>query len=314
MNPVMRSSNDHEYAATFPGSDKRTAAMKAAPVRALLKMVRPLQWLKNLMVYFPPFLGGALFLPETLRLWSLMPFAAFCLASSAAYILNDMADRDSDARHPEKSQRPIPSGQLSLSLAAGVCSLLTVGACAAAWLVSLPFLWYLLAYLLVSTAYSLRLKDYTLVDIFCISAGFVLRLQAGGAAFGIAVSEWLFLSVFLLSLFLSTGKRLAEKRELGAHAAGHRKALDGYPPGYLEMIMQVTAGAVLVTYTMYVISRHSALLLISVPLCCFGLFRYMLRIHNGKSGDPTESLTRDVPLLLVGLVWVVLVGWGIYGR
>jgi 4-hydroxybenzoate polyprenyltransferase len=151
------------------------------------------------------------------------------------------------------------------------------------------------------------------VDIFCISAGFLLRLQAGGAAFNVVISEWLFLSVFLLSVFLSTGKRLAEKQRLGVAACHHRKALLAYPEGFLEGVLNMTGGAVLVTYTMYVISRHSALLVYTVPLCCFGLLRYILRVKTGKGGDPTESLTKDVPLLLVGMAWVVMVGWGIYG-
>jgi hypothetical protein len=130
---------------------------------------------------------------------------------------------------------------------------------------------------------------------------------------GIVVSEWLFLSVFLLSIFLSTGKRLGEKQLLGTMACNHRKVLAGYPEGFLEGTMYMTGASVLVTYSMYVILRHSPLLLYSVPLCSFGLLRYILRVQSGKGGDPTEALTRDVPLLMVGFAWAVLVGWGIYG-
>ena len=159
-----------------------------------------------------------------------------------------------------------------------------------------------------------RLKDIVILDLFCISAGFLLRLQAGGVAFNVAISGWLFLSVFLLSLFLSAGKRLAEKQRLGDTATDHRMALIGYPQGFLEGTMYMTGGSVLVTYSMYALTRHSSLLLYSVPLCSFGLLRYIFRIRSGKSGDPTDSLVRDVPLLIVGMVWVALVGWGIYGR
>ena len=150
------------------------------------------------------------------------------------------------------------------------------------------------------------------MDIFCISACFLLRLEAGGSAFTIVISEWLFLSVFLLALFLSTGKRLSEKTCLGAAAVMHRKSLNAYPEGFLDGVMYMTGAAVLVTYTMYVISRHSTLLIYTVPLCSFGLLRYILRIRCGKGGDPTESLLKDVPLLIVGVVWAVMVGWGIY--
>jgi len=277
-----------------------------------LNILRPKQWLKNLMLYFPAFLGGTLFSAESaLRL--LPAFAAFCLVSSATYVGNDFFDRENDRHHPEKRRRPIASGRVTAATASGIIILLTLGGLLLARMVSVSFLLLLAAYLTVSTAYNIKLKHIVLVDIFCISAGFLLRLQAGGVVSGVAISEWLFLSVFLLSVFLSTGKRLSEKQSLGTGAVHHRKALEGYPRGFLEGAMYMTGGTVLVTYTMYVLSRHSQLLIYSVPLCCFGLLRYMLRILAGKGGDPTDSLTRDLPLLLVGAAWVCLVGWGIYG-
>jgi 4-hydroxybenzoate polyprenyltransferase len=156
------------------------------------------------------------------------------------------------------------------------------------------------------------LKHYPILDIFCIAAGFLLRLQAGGETFAVTISDWLFLSVFLLALFLGTGKRLSEKNMLGDKAVIHRKSLLAYPAGFLEGVMYLTGGSVLVTYTMYVITRHS--LVYTVPLCCFGLLRYMLRVQQGLSGDPTDSLIKDLPLFSVGLLWVIMIGLGIYGR
>ena len=279
---------------------------------AYLKMLRPLQWLKNLMLFFPPFLGGS-FLYIDLAHQVLLPFLSFCMASSATYIFNDLFDKENDRHHPDKCTRPIASGQVSTIAAQSIAVFLLVGSALIAFNSPRMLLLLLSAYAIVSLAYSTKLKDIVLVDIFCISAGFLLRLQAGGAVFNVVVSEWLFLSVFLLSIFLSTGKRLAEKLRLGDVAHHHRKALVAYPTEFLEGTMYMTGSSVLVTYTMYVLSRHSSLLLYSVPLCCFGLLRYILRVQSGKGGDPTESLTRDVPLLLVGLAWVLIVGWGIYG-
>lgn len=279
-------------------------------IRNALKLLRVRQWLKNLMLFFPPFLGGTFF-PASSATLALLPFFAFCMASSATYILNDLFDRENDRHHPEKRSRPVASGDVSLPSALLIVAVLLVCSLVIARNISSMFLLMLAAYFVVSLAYSAKLKDIVLVDIFCISAGFLLRLQAGGAAFDVAISEWLFLSVFLLSVFLSTGKRLAEKQHLGDVAHHHRKALKAYPKGFLEGAMYMTGGSVLVTYTMYV-TRHSSLLLYSVPLCCFGLLRYILRVQSGKGGDPTESLTRDVPLLIVGAAWVSLVGWGIY--
>ncbi len=281
-------------------------------MKAWLKLVRPVQWLKNLMLFFPPFLGGEIMASGFFSV-AIIPFVAFCSASSASYIINDLLDKENDRHHPDKRGRPIASGKISIVSACTVAVVLLSVACVTAWQVSQIFLCYLIAYLAISVLYSVKLKSIVLVDIFCISAGFLLRLQAGGAAFGVAISEWLFLSVFLLSVFLSTGKRMSEKQRLGDLAKQHRKALANYPKEFLEGTMYMTGGSVLVTYTMYVISRHSYVLLYSVPLSCFGLLRYILRVQSGKGGDPTESLTRDVPLLIVSFAWVALLGWGIYG-
>lgn len=279
---------------------------------AYLKLLRPIQWLKNLMLFFPPFLGGSLF-QQGLFLAGLLPLVAFCLASSATYICNDILDRERDREHPVKKKRALASGAVSLPHALGLAVFLFIISISLALQVSLPFVYYIFGYLLVSFCYSLWLKGFPVVDLFCISLGFLLRLMAGGEAFGIVVSEWLFLSVFLLSIFLSTGKRCSEKIDLGILAGKHRHTLISYPEGYLQGVLFMTGSAVLVTYTMYVVSHHRLILLYTVPLCCFGLLRYILRVQSGKGGDPTESLTRDVPLLLVGAVWVVMVGWGIYG-
>ncbi|WP_240732220.1 decaprenyl-phosphate phosphoribosyltransferase [Geobacter sp. FeAm09] len=259
----------------------------------------------------PLFSGGTFFLSVACPA-ALLPFASFCLASSATYILNDLLDREHDRNHPEKRLRPLPSGLISPRSARALALALALAAMVLAWQVSGAFLLLVLLYGGVSSAYSIRLKEYALVDIFCIAAGFLLRLEAGGAAFGVTISEWLFLSVFLLAVFLGTGKRLSEKNRLGRSAASHRKALVAYPEGFLDGTMYMTGAAVLVTYTLYVISRHSSLLLYTVPLCCFGLLRYILRVQSGKGGDPTESLTKDLPLFIVGLAWAVMVGWGIY--
>lgn len=279
----------------------------------ILQLCRVRHWLKNLMLFFPPFLGGTLF-SNLYVIQLLLPFTAFCLVSSSTYILNDILDRGNDRHHPDKRNRPIASGQISVASALMLATVLLTCSVALAWNISVSFILLVAAYITVSVAYSVKLKEIVLVDLFCISAGFLLRLQAGGIAFNVLISEWLFLSVFLLSVFLSTGKRLAEKQHLGDGAHHHRKTLTAYPQGFLEGTMYMTGASVLVTYTMYVISRHSSLLLYTVPLCCFGLLRYILRVQSGKGGDPTESLLRDVPLLIVGTVWVCMVGWGIYGQ
>lgn len=279
-------------------------------VVAIIQLLRPHQWLKNLMLFFPPFLGGAL-LTQGVVIKGTIPFIAFSLASSAGYLINDLMDREADLNHPRKSSRPLASGTVSVKVAQLLIVILFISAVIASVSVCKTFVIFMLAYLAVSIAYSCCLKNIPVVDLFCIATGFLFRLMAGGEVFSIRVSEWLFLSVFLLALFLSAGKRLSEKLMLCGAADDHRKVLAHYPAGFLDGILFMTGSAVLVTYTMYTLSHRT--LLYTVPLCCFGLLRYILRVKTGLSGDPTESLLRDPWLLVVGAGWSVMVGWGIYG-
>ncbi|GFE58468.1 decaprenyl-phosphate phosphoribosyltransferase [Geobacter sp. AOG1] len=276
---------------------------------AYLTMLRPVQWLKNLMIFFPPLLAGQIVMPDVLGK-GLSTFCAFCLMSSAGYVFNDLLDRERDLNHPRKRFRPVPSGVINVQSACISAILLCVLSLLLAWLVSYRILPYLAGYAVVSVLYSLFLKHIPIVDLFGISAGFLIRLQAGGELFQIPISPWLFLTVFLLSVFLSTGKRLSESLSLGVHAGKHRTSLSRYPEGFLAGTMYMTGTVVLVTYAMYTLNKHK--LLYSVPLCLFGLLRFILRVTSGKGGDPTEALLNDSLLLLVGLLWVALVVWSIY--
>lgn len=278
-------------------------------MRSYFQLLRPHQWLKNLMLFFPPFLGGSLFFNGV---WfnGVPAFVIFCLASSATYVVNDIRDCAGDRLHPQKSARPLASGAVSERSATLLAALLLALAAGLCWWQPFWFTLWLMAYLLLALAYSFGLKDQPVFDVFCIASGFVFRLFAGGAAFDVAVSDWLFLSVLLLALFLSCGKRLAEKNLLGAESGEHRKSLDRYPAGVLEGFMVMSGAAVLVTYTMYAITNHR--LVFSIPLCCFGLFHYMLAVKRGQSGDPTESLLKDPVMFVVGLGWAVMVGVSVY--
>ncbi|MGD9685624.1 MAG: decaprenyl-phosphate phosphoribosyltransferase [Desulfobacter sp.] len=279
-------------------------------VVTLITLLRPQQWLKNLMLFFPPFLDGTLLQP-TVWQKGILPFIAFSLASSGGYILNDLMDRETDRNHPTKANRPLASGRISTSSATAIAAVLILSALVMTfWHKQISLAFILLAYLAVTIAYSCCLKNIPVIDLFCIATGFLFRLQAGGAVFEVTISQWLFLSVLLLSLFLSSGKRLSEKLTLLDEAASHRKVLAHYPEGFLDGVLFMTGSAVLVTYTMYTLSHR--MLLYSVPLCCFGLLRYILRVKSGLGGDPTEALLRDPWLFAVGMGWCLMIGWGIY--
>lgn len=273
-----------------------------------LTMLRPAQWLKNLMLFFPLFLSGHMLSPGIVER-GLLLFVSFCLVSSAGYICNDLLDRKRDAVHPKKRLRAIPSGVIGVRSASLYAALLLISGLMLAGMFT-PTILLLSAYAVVSLMYSLALKSMPLVDLFCIAAGFLIRLQAGGDMFAIPISPWLFLTVFLLAIFLSTGKRLSESHSLGSSAPTHRVSLARYPAGFLVGTMYMTGSAVLVTYAMYVILKPR--LIFTVPLCLFGLLRYILRVSSGENGDPTESLLKDKVLFVVSSLWLVMVIWSIY--
>lgn len=275
-----------------------------------IDIIRPRQWIKNLIMFFPPFLSGSLFSSNCISVTGVLSFFSFCSVSSAMYVYNDLKDIERDALHPVKRLRPLPSGAILKSSATAIAILLSLLGFILAVLSVKSLILYLLLYCVVTIVYTKWLKNIPVVDLFCISCVFLIRLLAGGAIFNVDVSEWLFLSVFFLSLFLSSGKRLSEQNLLGVDAAGHRTSLCGYSEGTLDAMLHVTAATTLVTYTMYTLVHPQ--LVYTVPLCTFGLFRYILRVKSGNSGDPTESLFKDIPLLCVSILWALLVGWSIY--
>lgn len=274
-----------------------------------LTVLRPTQWLKNLILFFPPLLAGHLQKPSLIT-EGVLPFCSFCLVSSAGYIVNDLLDRKRDQHHPHKKKRPLASGAVGVGVAVLYVAVLLLAGLLLALSAAPPFVLFLVLYAVVSLLYSLVLKNIPVLDLFGVSAGFLIRLEAGGALFCVPISPWLFVTVLLLSLFLSAGKRLSESNSLGDGAGEHRTSLARYPSGFLAGSLYMTGGAVLVTYAMYAL--HKPRLFYTVPLCLFGLLRYMLRVSSGKSGDPTESLLKDRLLFVVGLLWVVMVYWSIY--
>lgn len=276
-----------------------------------LKLLRPSQWLKNLMIFFPPFLAGEI-TSVTVLMAGWLPLLSFIFISSSSYIFNDLQDVERDRLHPRKKTRPLASGAVSTQTAMAALVVLACAGLVTGFYVSKEFCLVATAYLALSLGYSLFLKEYPVVDLFCISIGFLLRLIAGGIAFTVPISEWLFLSVFLLSLYLASGKRLSEKQILEAGAAEHRSTLGRYPEGFLQGCLFITGAAVLVTYAMYVVGRPA--LIYTVPLCCFGLLRYLLNVLAGRDGDPTSALFKDIPLLIVSAAWAGIVGWSIYFR
>ncbi len=277
-------------------------------LRIIIQVLRPAQWLKNILLLFPPFFGGKLFLFGMHDV--IVPLVSFSLAASSTYVINDISDRHADRNHKEKKHRVIARGDLSVFQASVVAVVLYVSSMLVASQVSERFQVYLILYLVLSVLYTLVFKHIFLLDIFIIASGYLLRVLAGGEAFRVPVSHWLFLTVFIVALFLASGKRRGELVLMGDDASVHRKSLSSYSGSFVDGIQWFCAAVAIVTYALYAIENKNGIFY-SVPLATYGLLRYIYVVRTGQ-GDPTEVLLRDWQILSVGVLWVFLLGLAIY--
>ena len=273
---------------------------------ALLRLMRPHQWLKNIFVF-----AGLMFSNTWHRgplveqvLWA---FLAFCAASSLVYILNDWRDRAVDAQHPTKRLRPLASGVVSPQAALGLAAVLALLAVMLAWGQTVLLL-LLGCYVALNLAYSWKLKHVPVVDVSIIASGFMLRLLAGTVAVGIPPSRWLLLTGLFIALFLGFSKRKAET----FHAPDQQRAvLEHYPPALLDTFMAATMTATVITYGLYATSiealqQHGGRLIYTVPLVVFGLLRYTYQVHRGRGEDVSRDLLRDPWIVAAGIAWLAI--------
>ena len=273
------------------------------------KLLRTNQWIKNLLLLFPPFFGGKLF--ETSVVAVLLPaFLSFSCAASCCYIANDIVDREFDRLHPIKKNRAIARGDVSISTASVFAVFLFLAAIVTAYAVSIRFEGFVIAYCLLTFGYTFYFKNIVILDIFFIAFGFLLRVLAGGEAFHIAISSWLFLTVFMVALFLAAGKRLGELISQGHDAGNQRQCLKQYSHSFLEGILWSSASSAFIAYALYIIENRNGMIY-TVPLAAFGLFRYIYIVKEGK-GDPTEALLNDSQIMATGILWIGMIGFIIY--
>jgi 4-hydroxybenzoate polyprenyltransferase len=281
--------------------------------RDLAAALRPAQWIKNGFVLAA--LVFSLHLTDrTAVLRTALAFVLFCLASSSAYVANDVVDADRDALHEEKRSRPVASGRLARGSATALSATLAAASLAGACLLGWAMVLCVAGFLALQAAYSLVLKHVPVVDAVAIASGFVLRTTAGVVAAGARMSLWLFAATFLLALFLALGKRRSELVALGAKAAEHRPALALYRRSTVDPALAVLAVLVAGLYTGYTLSADVAQRLGTVslwftaPFVVFGVFRYLFLIHSRDlGGNPTEALLGDKPLLAAVALWAVTV-------
>ncbi len=275
---------------------------------AYIRLLRPRQWVKNLLVFVPLLFAAPSFDWMARNAPSvLLAFLSFSLLSSAIYVFNDIRDLERDRLHPVKRKRPLPSGEVPVPSAALLGILLFLLSLAAGYPLGWTFLLVLLTYALNNLLYTLYLKNYQLFDVFSIAFGFVLRVYAGAVAIDVPVSEYLFLTVFFLALFLAIGKRRYELLLLGDGGKAHRKVLRHYSVYYLDQLMNISATLTLVVYTIYTLEGAREGMVFTVPIVVFGLFRYYHITHNLKRGEPSDDLLSDPLILFSGFLYALVV-------
>ncbi len=285
-------------------------------IRAIIREARPKQWAKNVLVFAAP--GAAGVLDNWSFLWrTVLAFVAFCLVSSGTYYWNDIHDVEADRQHPTKSKRPIASGSLPIGVAKVVGSLMLGGGIALAFGLGWQMGLVALSYVVLTTLYSTVLKHVAVVDLVAVAAGFVLRAIAGAVVTDVKMSTWFVLCTSFGSLFIVTGKRFAELREMGDSSAT-RATLDDYTLPFLQTVLSVAVGATLVTYCIWAFEVREVsgsswpFYELSIVPMLTALLRYTLILEQGHGAAPEEIFAADRTLQILGVVWAIVFGLGVY--
>ncbi|GAB4529370.1 MAG: decaprenyl-phosphate phosphoribosyltransferase [Anaerolineae bacterium] len=280
---------------------------------ALIKTLRPAQWTKNGAIFAPLVFDEKLFQIGPLSR-TLIGFVMFCLISGAVYLINDLVDIERDRQHPTKRHRPLPSGQLSQSVAVLAAFLIPAVVLPLSFVLDIAFGLILTGYLALQVLYSFGLKNVVIIDVMVIAAGFVLRVAAGVPLVQAErFSPWLYLFTTLGALFLALGKRRQEIALLKEQAGNTRAILDHYSLPYVDEMMAVVTAGTVMTYALYTFSApnlpENHTMMLTIPFVIYGIFRYLYVIHiQGNGGAPDEVLLTDRPLqAAIGLFGIAVV-------
>lgn len=288
----------------------------AVAIQPLVQLLRPHQWIKNIFVGAPLFFTPSA-LSTIIVIQVLVGIAVFCLVASAVYIINDYLDREADRAHPLKCQRPLAARTVAVPVALCLSAALLGGGLVLGMLLSPGFGTLLLVYLGLNLAYSLGLKDLSIIDVMVVALGFVLRLEAGAILVGVELSTWIIVCTGLLALFLALAKRRDDV--VRALDVAHRRSLGGYTLEYLDIALTVVISALLISYVIYTTDREvmarygTERLYVTVPFVAAAVLRYLqITIVERRSGSPTQLVLTDRFLIASVLGWLGVFGYLIY--
>ncbi len=318
---VNRTVRDSELAPDGSGADGGVAEREAERPRmsaaaGLIVAARPKQWIKNVLLLAAPFAAGVLGTGAALASLSLA-VAAFCLAASGTYLLNDVVDAEGDRRHPKKRRRPVAAGVVSPRLALTASALALLAGLGVAAAVGWAFFGVVALYITLTTSYALWLRHVAVIDIGIVASGFIVRAVAGGLAAGVPLSRWFLMVASFGSLFMVAGKRYGEHLDLGDDRGLFRATLDTYSLGYLRYVWTVASGVAVLAYCLWAFEEsqfHTGPPWYELSIIPFTLsiLRYALLLDSGKGSAPEDIVLRDRPLQLMGVAWVVVFGCGVY--
>ena len=297
-----------------PPIRERSRATAAGP-GDYIQLIRPAQWVKNIVVFAGPAAGLKLFTAHGLSR-TFLTFAAFCMAASAGYVVNDILDRRADRSHPTKRFRPIAAGRITIGTAAALAVVLWGSAITtAALLLPRGVTLVLCLYIGLTLSYSSALKERIILDVILIATGFVLRALAGALAVDVPASEWLIVCVFTLCLFMGFGKRRCEIAMIADadEIFQHRRTLVRYTPDLLNHLITVSAGIAVITFLLYTLDTGAAHpsvfpkqhLFYTLPLVIYGVFRFAMLTELGLHTGPTEIVLKDKAMLLTIVLWTI---------
>ena len=277
-------------------------------ITALIKTMRPKQWVKNVVIFAPLVFDVKLLDPHYLG-QTIAGFVLLCLVSGTVYLINDLADIERDRQHPKKRYRPLASGQLGISTAIVAAVIIPLVALPLGFFLHLTFGAILTSYLLIQVAYSFWLKNVVIIDVMLIAAGFLLRVAAGVQLVDAErFSPWLYVCMTLLALLIGFGKRRHELVLLKENANAHRHSLEEYNLSLLDHVISIVTASTLVAYAFYTFSAPNLppnhTMMLTIPFVLYGIFRYLYLIHvKGMGGAPEEIAFSDRPLQITFLLW-----------
>lgn len=291
-------------------SETRVAGPPSNLFAAIIKAVRPRQWVKNLLVLVAPLaaLGGTVSYDfRDVAFKVSVAFVVFCMAASAIYLVNDAQDVEADRAHPTKQFRPIAAGVLPVGLAYAIAAALATGCLAISWWLTPHLAVVMAVYLGVQLAYCFGLKHQAVLDICIVSSGFLIRAIAGGVAAGIPLSQWFLMVMAFGSLFMAAGKRYAELQLAERTGAKIRKSLESYTGTYLTFVWTLSATAVVLCYALWAFERGGrtgSWFAVSIIPFTIAIMRYAVDIDGGLAGEPEEIALRDRILQMLALIWI----------